>query len=386
MVRRSKIANVGEVDEMDPQDAVDAAMGDVVTHEGNPGGSTGEAGDEGETEQDLADQEAAGVADKPTRPASNGAAPAAGDNKRENVSPKMQYNALKRTVLALGAQHGAGKTSMIALAEAVVEAAQDGAINDQQVPEIYDKFREGVTAKSTYEDAGVVPDEAAMERIPTTDKSRDQQLSKLRQFVYLGNKYETDALDVIRKARNMHIDLLRQAAASTEAKSGVKPGSTYSILVDVARAQLKKQKEAIEAGRKSGVKHTGLAPVLTTDELNDLMTVEVKETAPMTGEEKLLAAYITAKAAEKGGKERNPVPSDELSNAIQWLRAALAVTAPELLKEHEDSIAQAAADKQQAEADKAERERIKAEKAAQPKLSKAERQAALAAAPADAAA
>ena len=276
----------------------------------------------------------------------------------------MQLNALKRTVMGLGAQHGAGKTSMIALAEAVVEAAQDNILTPDLVGDIYDKFREGVTAKSTYEDAGVVPDEAAMERIGNADqdKSREQQLSKLRQFIHLGNKYDTDALDLIRKARNMHIDLLRQALGSADAKKGVKPGSTYSIMVDVARAQLKKQKDALEAGRKSGVKHTGLAPVLTDDELSALMTQPVKETQPMTGEEKLLAAYLTALAAEKGGKERNPVPSDELSNAIQWLRAALAVTAPELLKEHEDSIAQseqAKADKEQA---KAERE---AEKRAQ---------------------
>ena len=93
----------------------------------------------------------------------------------------------------------------------------------------------------------------------------------------------------------------------------------------MARAQLKKQKDAIEAGKKPGAtKHTGLAPLLTDKELSALMTQPVKDTQPMTGEEKLLAAYLTALAAEKGGTNRNPVPSDELSNAIQWLRQALA--------------------------------------------------------------
>jgi len=382
MARRGKIVNVGEVNEIDPADEVDASF---ASETANPQGNadevdTGEGSEEGDTEQDVADQEAAGVADKPTRPA---AAPSNGDNKRENVSPKQQYNALKRTVTALGAQHGAGKTSMIALAEAVTEAAQDGVINDQQTGEIYDKFREGVVAKSTYEDAGVVPDEAAMERAPKEngDKSRDQQLSKLRQFIYLGNKYETDALDLVRKARNMHIDLLRQAAGSDEAKRGVKPGSTYSILVDVARAQLKKQKEAVEAGKRSGVKHVGLAPVLTDAELSALMTQKVQETAPMTGEEKLLAAYITAKAAEKGYKDRNPVPSEELTNAIEWLRQALIKTAPDLLKEHEAKLAAAEHERMQAAQAKAQREAERAAKAAQPKPSKAERQAALASSP-----
>jgi hypothetical protein len=377
MVKRTKLTNVGDENEVNPDAAIETDFNQDTNPEGNDEVTQ-------ETEQDIADREAAGIPDKPTRPAAHAhtANGQSGDNKPKDASPRMQLNALKRVVMGLGAQHGAGKTSMIALAEAVTEAAQDNVITPDNVAEIYDKFREGVTAKSSYEDAGVVPDEAAMDRIGNVDqdKSRDQQLSKLRQFIYLGNKYESDALDLIRTARNMHIDLLRQALTSAEAKRGIKPGSTYSILVDVARAQLKKQKEAVEAGRKSGTKHTGLAPVLTDAELSALMSQEVKETAPMTGEEKLLAAYLTALAAEKGGKDRNPVPSDELANAISWLRAALAATAPDLLKEHEDGIAQAEADKAAAEQAKAEREAEKARKAAEPKppkLSKAERQAAL---------
>jgi hypothetical protein len=373
MAKRTRLENVGEVNEIDPADELASSFTPGDNPEGN----------DGDSEQDVADQEAAGIVpDKPTRPAAH-ASNGMGDNKRENVSPKMQLNALKRTIMALGAQHGAGKTSMIALAETVTEAAQDGIITEALVGDIYDKFREGVSAKSTYETAGEVPDEAALDRIPATtgDKSREQQLSKLRQFIHLGNKYDSDALDLICTARNMHIDLLRQANGSDEARRGIKPGSTYNILVDVARAQLKKQREAVEAGKKSGNKHVGLAPVLTRDELSALMTQPIIDKAPMTGEEKLLAAYITAKAAEKGGKERNPVPSDELSNAIQWLRAALAATAPDLLKEHEAKLAQAEADKAQAEQAKAERKAEAERKAAEPKLTKAERQAALATQP-----
>jgi hypothetical protein len=391
MVKRNKLVNTGD-EATNPEAEVDASF---TPPDANPPGNEGDVGegDAGESEQDAADREAAGIPDKPTRPAAratNGVA-AEGDNKAPAQSPRMQLNALKRTVMGLGAQHGAGKTSMIALAEAVTEAAQDNVITPENVPEIYDKFREGVVAKSSYEDAGVVPDEAAMDRIGNVDqdKSREQQLSKLRQFVHLGNKYDSDALDLIRRARNMHIDLLRQALGSAEVKRGVKPGSTYAILVDVARAQLKKQKDAIEAGRKSGVKHTGLAEVLDDEELNAIMSQEVKDNQPMTGEEKLLAAYLTALAAEKGGKERNPVPSDELTNAIQWLRAALATTAPDLLKEHEDGLAQAEQDKAAKEQAKVEREAEKARKAAEPKPpkeSKADRQARLATVAAEAAA
>jgi hypothetical protein len=376
MVKRPKLENTG--DEIDPANELDSSFvpgeNDVVTHEGNE--------DATDTEQDLADQEAAGVATTPTKPTAHAAANAGnGSNNPRTMSPNAQFNRLKTEAQKLGALHGGGKTSMIALAEIVVEAAQDGAIEPEKTSEVYDRFKAGVSKASNYEDAGEVPDEAAMGAAPA--KSIEQQLSKLRQFVKLGNKYESDALDLIRKARNMHIELLRNAAATPEVKKGIKPGSTYSVLVDVARAQLKKQSDAIEAGKRPGAtKHTGLAPILTSDELRDLMTQPVREPVDKTGEDKLLDTLILAKATYKGSEKRNAITSDELVNAIEWLRAALAKAAPDLLSQHDAEELQAAEAKAQVAADKAEAERVKAEKAAQPKPSKAERQAALAEQPA----
>ena len=373
MVKRPKLENVGDETEVDPAAELETSF---VPGEGaaNPEGN---AETTGETEQDIADQEAAGVvADKPTRPAAIPHAPANGGNNPRTVSPKTQFNNLKSKVLGLGKIHGGSKTSMIALAEAVVEAAQDGAITPEQTSEVYDKFKEGVSKASSYEDAGEVPDAAAMGAAPA--KSLEQQLSKLRQFVYLGNKYESDALDLIRKARNMHIELLRTANENAEAKKGIKPGSTYAILVDVARLQLKRQKEAVEAGKKPGAtKHTGLAPVLSDDDLRSVMTQEVIEPVDKTGEDYLLDTLNKAKATYRGSDKRNAITSDELNNAIEWLRQALAKAAPDLLAKADADEQAAAQAKQDAAAEKAERERIKAEKAAQPKLSKAERQAAL---------
>jgi hypothetical protein len=376
MVKRPKLDNVGEDQEIDPANEVDASFNPEGNEVGGFAPGTLDVISGTVEAADVADQEAAGVgdavADKPTRPANNG-----GSNNPRTVSPKTQFNNLKSKVLGLGKLHGGGKTSMIALAEAVVEAAQDGAITPEQTSEVYDKFKEGVTKASSYEDAGEVPDEAAMGAAPA--KSLEQQLSKLRQFVYLGNKYESDALDLVRKARNMHIELLRVANGSADAKKGVKPGSTYAILVDVARAQLKKQKEAVEAGKKPGAtKHVGLAPVLTDDELRALMTQEVIEPVDKTGEDYLLDTLNKAKATYRGSDKRNAITSDELANAIEWLRQALAKAAPDLLSKHDAEEQAAANAKQQAAADKAERERLKAEKAAQPKPTKAERQAALA--------
>jgi hypothetical protein len=377
MVKRGKLVNTGneneEVTQQGNEEVGGFAPGVAEQIAGDMGGeSTGEGGD---TEQDIAEQEAAGVADKPTRPAA--VAPAAnGSNAPRAQSTKSQFNTLKKKVQEIGELHGGGKTSMIKLAEIVTEYAQDGAITVEQVPEIYDRFKAGAVKGSTMAEIGEVSDEAAMGMAPA--KSIEQQLSKLRQFVILGGKYESDALDLVYKARNMHIELLRAAIGDAELKKGVKPGSTYSVLVDVARAQLKKQKEAVEAGKKSGVKHTGLAPVLTDAELRDLMTQEVKEPVDKSGEDYLLDTLIKARATAKGSDKRNAITCEELDNAIEWLRAAMGKVAPDALAAYdaeERAALQAKADAKQAK-DEAEAE--KARKAAEPKPSKAERQAKLA--------
>jgi hypothetical protein len=378
MVKRNRLVNTGNEPEVNPEgnEEVGGFAPGVVEH--IAGETTGEVEPdtgEGENEADLRDQEAAGIAPLPTRPTAHAQAQAQ-TNAQRSVSPKSQYNALKTKVQKLGELHGGGKTSMIALAEVVTEAAQDGAITVEQVPEIYDRFKAGVTKASTYEDAGEVPDDAAMGQAPA--KSIEQQLSKLRQFVILGGKYESDALDLIRKARNMHIELLRAANGDAEVKKGIKPGSTYSVLVDVARGQLKKQKEAVEAGKKSGVKHTGLAPLMSDDELRGLMTQEVNEPVDKSGEDYLLDTLVKAKATQKGSTTRNAITSEELANAIEWLRAAMAVADPDALAKYDADEAAAAQAKVDAATAKAEAERVKAEKAAMPKETKAERQAKLA--------
>jgi hypothetical protein len=108
------------------------------------------------------------------------------------------------------------------------------------------------------------------------------------------------------------------------------------------------------------------------------MTQEVIEPVDKTGEDKLLDTLILAKATYKGSDKRNAITSEELANAIEWLKQALAKAAPDLLAQHEKEESDAIQAKAKAAADKAEAERIKAENAAKPKETKAERQAKLA--------
>jgi hypothetical protein len=370
MVKRAKLANVGEETEVDPAQAVetsfepndgeggygpgaqeaaeaDAAQGDAeVTQESN----TGEGATDGDTAQDQADQEAAGV---------NATA------KDDEAARKRGYRALLKDVGVTGADYGAGKTSMIRLAEVVTEGAMHDIVSPEHADEIYDKFRAAADAKGTIEDAGLVPDEATMEHAPPVngdDKSRAQQLSKLRGFIKLGNKFTDDAGDIIRRARNIHLGLLAGD------RKTLKPGSTYTWLYGVAAAQLKHATT------------TKTTHVFTDEEITALMSQPAKEENVKEGADKLLDAIIAAKAAQNGSADRAPVPSDELAAAIDYLQQALAAVDPEKLNEYEAKLAEAADKKAEAEAKRAEAAAAKAAKAAQPKpakATKAERQATL---------
>ena len=135
-----------------------------------------------------------------------------------NVSASEQEKTLVREKRALlkdvgliGAAYGAGKTSLISLAERVTEAAMSGSINPKDAEDIYNRFKEKADAKATLDDLTTpVPDAATADKPSQVDdvKSKKQQLSKFRSFIKLGNEYEDDGLDIVRRARNIHLRML----------------------------------------------------------------------------------------------------------------------------------------------------------------------------------
>jgi hypothetical protein len=347
MVKRAKLANVGEdIDDdaaaavetsFEPPDAGGFAPGVAEAIAGKADVDVTLASNEADTAQDQADQEAAGI---------NATA------KDDEAAKKRSYRALLKDVGVTGADYGAGKTSMIRLAEVVTEGAMQDIISPEHADEIYDKFRAAADLKGTIEDAGLVPDEATMEHAPVVngeDKSRAQQLSKLRAFIKLGNKFTDDAGDLVRRARNIHLGLLAGD------RKTLKPGSTYTWLYAVATAQLKHATT------------TKTTHVFSDAEINALMSQPVTEPVAKEGADKLLDAIIAAKAAQNGSAERAPVPSDELTTAIEYLTAALAAVDPNKLNEYEAKLAEAADKKAEAEAKRAEAAAAKAAKAAMPK-------------------
>ena len=272
---------------------------DNVTPEGNE--------DNDNDAQALSDQEAADLE-------------AAGVNTSEaddEKARKRQYRQLIKKVASLGTEYGAGKISMIALAETVTEAAMRKAVYPDDAEALYDKFKEMADDKATIDDAGLVPDAATSEKPDnkTADQSRASQLSKLKNFIKLGNKFNDDAGDLIRRARNIHLEALKGD------RVGLKKGSTYSILTGIAGAN-EKRNDKTENEK-------------TDEEIHKYHTVPVKEDTTHDGAKKILDALISAKAARNGGKEREPVSNVHLDNAINELSQALGEVNADLLTTHE---------------------------------------------------
>ena len=320
MARRPRLSNVGE----EPNE------NEVLTEAGVPaeGEATGEVGgfapgtleqinaDMGvttETETDIPAVPAGVVTPESNGEDANGGD--AGDNEPDVDDEKSRNKArraLNKEIKAIGEAYGAGKTSMIALAEAVTEAAANNTISPENAGEIYDLFRKNADAKATMDDIGLVPDEAIMEKAPaeTTDKSRAQQVSKVGAFIKLGNKFDETAVGLIRRARNMHLSLLAGD------RKTLKPGSTYTTLYAVATAQMKK--ENLKPPRP-----------LTDEDLAAIMTQEPKaEAKPKTGADKIVEAIKAIRQAQNGNNaegeaRREPVESAHLDDALNSLRAAL---------------------------------------------------------------
>lgn len=262
------------------------------------------------------------------------------DADEQRKADRRSKNAFLNRVGQIGAAYGAGKTSMISLAESVTEAAAAKQIGPKDAEEIYTRFRKGADGKSTIdgEDGAInVHDDAIAEGGVA---SLPQQLSKVKSFIHLGNKMEGEAIDVIRRARNIHLDLLATTAGNKEARKGLKKGSTYTILVAVANAQGDKSRAGVP---------------MTDGELREFMSIDVADRGPKDGADKLLDALVALTAAQRGGDERAPITSVHLDDAIESVRAALGEVDPAKLTEHDDKVQAAEDRKAEAAAKRAER-------------------------------
>ena len=283
--------------------------------------------------------------DPGTTPEEQDALDAAGVNVNEAddaKTRKREFNLLKKDVRDYGTLYGGGKTSMINLAERIVEAAQKKAVTPADASNMYDIFKKAADAKSTTTE-GVVPDEAAVENAPIVDKteSYDTQVRKIKDFITLGNTFDDDemgAVDLIKRAKAIHFELLKAD------RTTLKKGSTYTILCGVAAAHV-----GAQAKRK-----VSQGP-MTDDEIRKYLFVpKPADVGPADEWKKVQDALNSASAAKKGGRgegARQPITSDTLAGqhldrAIEALRECLGAGAPERLAaiEAEEAEAQRAID------------------------------------------
>jgi hypothetical protein len=364
MVRKRRLENVGEqpADEStvlggasDASIASETSNTEEATQEGGfaPGTLEQINSDMSESTQ-VVGNTAQSAPTAPVTPVSNGSNE--GDDDDTDRAKRREKNALLREVGKIGEQYGAGKTSMISLAEAVVEAAQAKTIGPNDADEIYQRFKKGADAKAVLDDAGIIPDEATVEKsaIVTEDKSKTQQTSKLRTFIKLGNQYEDEASDLIRRARNAHLEMLKGD------RKLVMAGSTYTVLNGVAAQHI---------GEKGKARNN---TIMDDGELRSFMSVEPRDTKVKDSAQKLLDALVTAEAARRGSDERAAITSSHLDDAIESMRMAFGdIEHGEGLKtldEYDAKIAKREKDAQ----DKADRKaQAEAEKAAKANAAKA---------------
>ena len=287
------------------------------------------------SEQEQADLEAAGVNT---------------DEVNETKARKREHKLLMKDLKEYGTLYGGGKTSMINLAERVVESAMKKAISPADAGNVYDTFKKAAEAKATMDTGDVIPDAAAEENAPiaTNEESYKAQVRKIEDFIALGNTFddsEDGASDLIRRARNIHIKLLEGN------RETVKKGSTYTILTGIAAAHVGRQaKRKVSQGP------------MTDDEIHKHLWVEPKpENQPADEWSKVEQALAAANSAQRGGRGENPRPAitadtlagKHLQEAIESLRQCLGEGAPERLQKMEAAEAEAQRLKDQAAADKA---------------------------------
>ena len=190
----------------------------------------------------------------------------------------------------LGKADGSGKASKVALAERVVEAAENGIIGTDDAERLYEKFR-----KASADAAGKL---AADEQ---SKDSKDVQVSKLRRFIEVGKAFD-NPWDIFETAVDMHVQAL-----GGDDKKLLRVHSCYESLVSVARAQLRDQAKGIK---------------LSEDEIRKVLFKEYEEPKETTGLDLVKHALKNLEQAMNGRKAgtdrlaREPLHHDNLLEAV----------------------------------------------------------------------
>jgi hypothetical protein len=238
-----------------------------------------------------------------------------------------------------GEADGQGRRAFIRFARVLVQGGASGVLTpspkSQDASDMYGSFTKG----SVKEAGGLT----------TAEKSSTaSQLSKVRAFIRLGQKYEDEAETIFDDAISLH----KAVMASPELSERVKLRSTYSAVCSVAVAQCKP-----EAGGQR----------LTREQMETVLLnepVEIKET---TGVTLLIQALNLLESAQRGraatekSNGRDPITHEHMQPIVDAVRGVIGAIDADALAQRDADIAAIA--KRKAEA-KAKREQAEAEKEA----------------------
>ena len=201
-----------------------------------------------------------------------------------------------KEVRAYGATRAKGDLSLMSLAESSVRAAADGIIDADQAKLVWETFQK---ARST------VSADMFQEA-----KSFAMQVSKLKKLIEMGelgrdhgDGLALDVEDIFSRAQSAY----KSIHADSERRKGL-VGNVYENLVKVARAQIRPDAR----------------PVALTDEaINELLLPYKPETIKTEADFLEQAISFLAKL-QKGGKGREPMPSQAALQSIGLLRGRVA--------------------------------------------------------------
>lgn len=223
--------------------------------------------------------------------------------------------ALKATLAKLGAAEGKGDSSRPAAAIALVDAAREGYIDEDDAPEMFASY---VNAKAKMAAHNPLVTATGYD---SEQKSAKQQVSKFRQFIKLGALPNVDAPDLLDRAAKLVKGLVA---------SGTKCHPMFDAMLNVAREQIKTPNDTLTDEQITAV--VSKAEPRTKDELEklvDLYKRAVTLAGNMPSPSLDAAVSAMADAIVEAGGEVPPTTKEDKELAAFMLQAkklGLAVT------------------------------------------------------------
>lgn len=270
------------------------------------------------------------------------------DQTNAPASRERDFEVHSAAAKKFGTEDGKGKKAFVSWARDLVDGGAEGVLTaggiSQDASKLYSDF--------------MGASQSASAKVLSEDNNRSEavQISKVKAFIKLGNRYKDTALTTFDKARGIHAQLVG-------AKKEVRYKSTYTALVKVATEQCKKLPHPTDPTKKAD------RDPLTEAELNEILVAPEVEAKVTTGADLLIHAMNMIQHAINGRPKtdnregRDPITHTDLPVINAELRRVIGEVDPASLAADDAEKAAIVAKKEAAAKKKAETEATKKAKA-----------------------